>query len=194
MKPLYLYLTILTLALSSCQSLKNLSPTEFQIQEIEKNNFSTLNGQYKNVQDTVFGQIVHLPGRGLNENDKKLNDRLFLFVPKYGYNESSSVKLEFESNRKCTVIGLYNSQILFEKKLKGKFKSGYFYVRPKFYLIPFFPLYYVHRFKRIRIGKTISNDLVIDHTEKMWGFALFAGGEDKGRVTSIYKTETKNNN
>jgi hypothetical protein len=181
-------LLILTiLVLSSCKSLKNLSPQDYEIQGIDKENYSLLNGTYKNVQDTVFGEIVHMPGRGINENDLKLNDRLFLFVPEYGYYDSLDVKIDFVSKRKCVVSGLYQSDLIFSKKLRGKIKKGYFYVSPKFLIVPFFPIAYVHRFKRIRIGKTNSNNLVIDHTERMWAFALIAGALEKGRVTSIYE-------
>jgi hypothetical protein len=54
------------------------------------------------------------------------------------------------------------------------------------FLIPFFPVFYVHNFEQVRIGK-VENDIVVDHTIKMWGFSLIAGGSDSGRSTSIYK-------
>lgn len=174
------------LGLASCKPLKNLSPADYEAQEITKNNYEQLNGEYKNIQDTVFGQIIHLPGNGLNENNKTLNNRLFLMA-KYGYLDSLDIKLHFVSKRKCVLSGIYQSDVLFSKKIRGKIKKGYFYVRPKFYIVPFFPLFYIHRFKRVRITTTKTNHLVVDHTERTWGFALFAGGLDKGRVTAIYE-------
>ena len=186
MRTQFILLILSFATLISCQPLKKLSPQQYKIQEINKDNYSSLNGTYNNIQDTIFGQIVHMPGRGYSENDLKLIDRLFLIVPEYGYYDSLDVNFDFVSNRKCIISGLYQSELIFSKKLKGRVKDGYFYVRPKFYIIPLFPVAYVHRFKRVRIGKTTTNNLVIDHTERMGSFALFAGASEKGRVTSIY--------
>ena len=74
------------------------------------------------------------------------------------------------------------------KRIKGKFKNGYFYVKPKVSLIPFFPVYYVHDIERVRISK-VGDDIVVDHSVKMWGFALIAGATESGRSTSIYKSK-----
>jgi hypothetical protein len=185
--PITIFLLLLLL-FTSCQSLQKLSPDEFQNHEINNDNFSILNGTYKNVQDTVFGEIVHYPYRSRNENDKTLSERLFLFSPKGDTSKKSTIQFTFNTHRKCTVTMFNGTQTIHTKKLSGKIKNGYFYVRPKFLIIPFFPVWYEHQFKRVRITKTLDNYLVIDHTEKMWGFALVAGSKEKGRVTSLYKS------
>ena len=129
-----------------------------------------------------------MPYRGINENNRNLLDRLFIFFPDKAYENDVTVKFEFVTKRKANVSAYQHGQIFLSKRIRGRFKNGYFYVKPKIFLIPFFPVLYVHNFERVRIGK-IENDIVVDHTIKMWGFALFAGGSDSGRSTSIYKTE-----
>jgi hypothetical protein len=169
--PITIFLLLLLL-FTSCQSLQKLSPDEFQNHEINNDNFSILNGTY----------------RSRNENDKTLSERLFLFSPKGDTSKKSTIQFTFNTHRKCTVTMFNGTQTIHTKKLSGKIKNGYFYVRPKFLIIPFFPVWYEHQFKRVRITKTLDNYLVIDHTEKMWGFALVAGSKEKGRVTSLYKS------
>jgi len=173
---------------TGCQPLKNMSSNDYLIDNLQNNDFVKLNGTYKNSQDTVFGKIAHMPYRGINENNRNLLDRFFIFFPDKAYENDVTVKFEFISKRQANVCAYQNGQIFLSKKIRGKFKNGYFYVKPKIFLIPFFPILYVHNFERVRIGK-FENDIVVDHTIKMWGFALFAGGSDSGQSTSIYKTE-----
>lgn len=177
----------------ACKPLEDLSPSNRNLELIGKEDFQLLNGTYKNHQDTVFGMIRHSPYRAIEENDRSLIDRLFVFVPdKKGYYKDTSVKIEFISKRSALVKAYRNGSLLFEKKLRGKFKKGYFYVNPRAYIIPFFPLYYVHNFERVRLAKYNGN-LIVDHTKMLWGFALMAGGSDYGRSSSIYaKTEKVN--
>lgn len=96
------------------------------------------------------------------------------------------MEIKFISVKKGVVNVLQNDTVLFTKNIRGKIRNGYFYVRPKIFIIPFFPILYWHNFERVRIGK-IGDDIVIDHTLRSWGFALFAGGSDNGQSTSIYK-------
>lgn len=161
------------------------------IDQVRKDNFYKLNGTYNNLQDTAFGQIVHLPYTGMKEDNRSLLNRLFLFFPDKGaYEKDIFVKIEFTSKKKAVVSAYQHGQIFFTKNIRGRFKNGYFYLRPKVFLIPFFPVLYAHNFERTRFGK-VGNNLIVDHTIKMWGFALFAGGSDSGVSTSIYKTEKK---
>lgn len=184
---LTLFLIIISVG---CRPLKNLTPTTYQIEPIKKNEFAKLNGRYNDIQDTVFGKIEHNPGRGIDENNRRLLDRLFIFYSDKAYDKGTTVEINFISNKKATVNAYQNGTILFTKNIRGKFKKGYFYVRPKIFIIPFFPVFYWHNFERVRIGK-IGNDIVVDHTLKSWGFALFAGGSDNGLSTSIYKRWTE---
>jgi len=184
-------LTILLMTISiGCRPLKNLSPTTYSIEPIKKGEFAKLNGKYNNIQDTVFGKIEHYPGRGIDENNRMLIDRLFVFYPDKAYENGITVEIKFTSNKSATVNAYQNGTILFTKDIQGKFKNGYFYVRPKIFIIPFFPILYWHNFERVRIGK-VGNNIIVDHTLKSWGFALFAGGSDNGNSTSIYKSMEK---
>ena len=170
----------------SCKSLEDMSPPELKIEETTKLDFSELGGTYRNSIDTSFGEIEHSPQRGIQEDRLKLCDRLFLFPPDSGYNENVFIKLNFVSKNDAT-LEVYNQKgILSSKSIKGKFKNGYFYVKPRVYIIPFFPIYYIHSFERVRIGKS-KDYLVVDHTMNAWGFALFGGGSDIGRSTSLYQ-------
>jgi hypothetical protein len=173
-----------------CRPLKNLTPATYKIEPINKNEFTKLNGRYKNIQDTVFGKIEHYPGRGIDENNKGLLDRLFIFYPNNVYNKETTVEINFISNKKATISAYQNGAFLFTKTIRGKFKKNYFYVRPKVFIIPFFPVFYWHNFERVRIGK-IGNDIILDHTLNSWAFVLIAGGSDSGFSTSIYKRWTE---
>ena len=169
-----------------CRPLKNLSPTTYSIEPIKKGEFEKLNGKYHDIQDTVFGRIDHYPWRGVDENNRRLIDRLFVFYPNKAYEKEVAVEIKFVSYKRATVNAYQNGTILFTKDIHGKFKKGYFYVRPKIFIIPFFPILYWHNFERVRIGK-VGDNIIVDHTLKSWGFALFAGGSDNGLSTSIYK-------
>jgi len=180
-------LTLILLLISvGCRPLKNLSPTTYSIEPIPENELTKLDGRYSDLQDTVFGKIEHFPARGMDENNRRLLDRLFNFYPNKAYEKGTTVEIKFTSNKNATVNAYQNGTILFTKNVHGKVKKGYFYVRPKIFIIPFFPVFYWHNFEKVRIGK-IGNDIIVDHTLRSWGFALFAGGEDTGRSTSIYK-------
>jgi hypothetical protein len=183
-------LTVISIIITSgCSSLKNLSPATYQIEPIKKNEFAKINGRYKNIQDTVFGKINSYY-YGEIDSDKRLLDRLFIFFPRKGYSKEITVEINFVSNKKASVRAYQNETMLFTKSIRGKFKKGYFYVRPKIFIIPFFPVYYWHNFERARIG-IIENSIVIDHYSKSWGFALIAGGSEYGHSTVIYKRCTE---
>jgi len=170
----------------SCRPLKNLSPAAYAIEPIRKGEFAKLNGRYNDIQDAVFGKMEHYPGRGQDENNRRLIDRLFNFYPDKADENGISVELKFTSNKRAIVNAYQNGTVLFTKVIHGKFKNGYFYLRPKIFIVPFFPILYWHDFERVRIGK-IGDNIIVDHTLKSWGFALFAGGSDNGLSTSIYK-------
>lgn len=93
---------------------------------------------------------------------------------------SAYSQLHFTSNRRGSLSGYYNHPLLFSKKIRGRVKKGYFYLRTQWYILPFFPIWYVQDFQRIRISKT-EKGLVLDHRINTWGFALVAGGEEKGK-------------
>ena len=182
---LILFLILIVFLTTGCSSLTNLSSDNYSITKINKNDFNKLNGIYNNYQDTVFGEIIHNPGRAINESDRSLLDRLFISIPDEAYSRNTTVELKFISENVAILNAYKNDSLFLTKEIKGKFKEGYFYVRPKIFIIPFFPIFYWHNFERVRIGKSDKN-LIVDHTLKSWGFALVAGGSDDGLTTSIY--------
>jgi hypothetical protein len=163
-----------------------MSPKTFEIEKISSSEFSKLDGEYRNQMDSLYGRIEHSPYRGVPEDRLKLCDRLFLIPPDSGYYQNVVVRLEFISRNKANVKVRNDQGLISSKSIKGKFKNGYFYLRPKGFIIPFFPIYYHHNFERARIGKSVKG-LIVDHTINSWGFALFAGSSDFGRSTSTYK-------
>lgn len=193
MQAKYLNLIIITFLIlaCSCKPLKNHSPSKNLLDTVAKENFTALNGVYKNKQDTVFGKIRHSPHHSIADNNESLIDRLFVLVPdKRGFYETTLVDIEFISKGKARIKAYRNDTLVFSKNLKGKFKDGYFYVNPRVYIIPFFPLYYVHNFERVRIAQYNGN-LIVDHTKMLWGFAFMGGGSEYGSSTSIYSMSDK---
>jgi hypothetical protein len=182
--------------MTSCQTLTNLSTPEYEIKEINNENYHELNGQYNTTEDTVFGEITHVTHGSYTAvdkyhvNDTTLHDRLFDLIAtntKYvPFLDSLTIDVNFISSRKCIVSGHYNSKQFFKRKLKGEIKGNYFYVKPKFLLFPI-PFCYLHRMKRTRIGKTKNNDLIVDQAVHMWFWPMIMAESRKGCVTSIYK-------
>lgn len=181
-----LFFCLISFLMIGCKGLKDLSTKNVKVEKINQQNFKELNGTYSNRQDTVFGGIEHRPYRGVNEYNKTLLDRLFIFYPNETYHDSVIIKLDFISSKKARVQALKNDSIIFSRDIRGKIKRGYFYVRPRILMIPFFPVLYVHNFQRIRIGM-VNDGIIIDHTIRMWGFALFAGASENGRSSAIYQ-------
>jgi len=156
--------------------LKNLHPSTEALLEVKNENFEVLNGIYKNYQDTVFGKIRHSPYRAVEENDLSLMTRLFVLLPdNKGFYHDAVLEIEFISKRVARIKAYRNDSIFFTKNLPIKFTNEYFYVNPRAYVMPFFPLYYVRNFERVRISQYEGN-LIVDHTKILWGFALMAGG------------------
>jgi len=186
----YLIFVQIILILSGCSSLTDLSQNNYDILQLNENNYENLNGLYKNYEDTVFGKIIHSPSRGMDETKRKLLDRLFVSIPNEAYNKNIIVEFKFISKKEAIINAYQKDSLLFTKSINGKLKNGYFYVKPRVFIIPFFPIFYWHNFERVRISKS-NNNLIVDHSLKMWGFALIAGGSDNGLTTSIYLKEEK---
>jgi hypothetical protein len=182
-KLLVIFMATITIG---CGPLKNLGPSTYIIEPIEKSDYAKLNGTYLDIQDTVFGNTVQLPKRGIDVNNRRLLDRLFIFYPNGANDDGTIVNIKFCSNREAIVSAHLSGSVVFTKIIHGKFKNGYFYLRPKVLIIPFFPVFYRHNFERVRLGK-MGDDIVVDHSFLWMGFALIDGGSSHGRVTSVYK-------
>ncbi len=169
-----------------CKPLANLNPNDLYIEQLNEKNCHLINGFYSNNQDTAFGKIVHTPGKErLKDYRNKLLERFFIVLPGEVYEKGVVVQIKCLSKTKINVTALQQGNEVFTRNIRGKYKNGYFYLRPKIIFIPFFPIYYVHNFERARISKT-ANSIMIDHTIRMWGFSIFAGSGDSGNSTSMY--------
>jgi hypothetical protein len=192
-------LTILTLAATSCKPFLQVGNKNFQIENTTEDEFQKLNGTYSNSFDTTAGKINHFPYDGRNDYGRlTILWQLFQKIPETAWRDENHkminpkekwIKIEFQSKKQATISMYHNDNFVFSKNIHGKFKNGYFYLRAKVYIIPFFPLFFVYNFERTRIGKTTDDNLIIDYKVNRWGFALIAGGEDKGVASSIYKNK-----
>jgi len=193
---------ILIICLTSCSPLSKIVYTNIQNQAITNDDYTKLNGIYSNSYDTIIGGIKHFPFDGKDDYDRiTILYQLFCYnYPETAwrdeYNEMINplekwIKIEFHSKDYATISFYHNDVFVFSKRIHGEFKDGYFYVRPKVYVLPLIPLLFGYNFERARLGKTIDNNLVIDYSVNRWGFALVAGSSDKGIATTIYKNKNK---
>jgi len=182
---------------SSCKSLSEIGSKNTHILTISKDDFNKLNGTYSNSFDTTFGKVTHSPYDGRSDVERlTVLNQLFNNYPESAWRDESGkiidpkekwVKIEFNSRKIATVSMYHNDKFIFSKNIHGKFKNGYFYLRPKVYIIPFFPLIFAYCFERVRIGKTKDDYLAIDYRTNNGGFALIAGGSERGSASSIYE-------
>ncbi len=184
---------------TSCTSLSELGLQDYPKEQLSKSNYLELNGTYSSQNDTVSGKLIHLPYDGYSEQERLNNfnilHQILLSVPQSAFREEDGqriepnekwVKIEFVSKKKAIISLYHNDRFVFSKKIHGKFKNGYFYLRPKIWIIPLIPLVFGYDFERARLGKS-GDYLTIDYRINMWGFAIAAGSSEKGYASSIYK-------
>lgn len=188
---------ILTFIGSSCMPLSKVGNKGVEVVTLSKDDYKKLDGIYSNELETMVGEIIHLPYYSFQANQGlPILNQLFNNYPQSAWRDKNGeiinpkekwIKIEFQSNKSATVSMYHNEDYVFSKKIHGKFKNGYFYLRPKIYILPFLPLVFGYNFERARIGQTTDKDLIIDYTVKRWGFAIAAGSADKGATSTIYK-------
>ena len=193
----YIFLA-LVMILASCKPLSSLGIKKYPADPIRRENLSVLNGIYSNKYDTILGRLSHGPHAGFNPMaNTSAVTQLFWSVPEAYYRngngdeirpEDKWVKLEFSTKKKAFVSLYEKETLLFSKKIHGKLKNNFFYLRPKAFVLPFVPLLFGYNFERARIGKSGDN-LIIDYSINRWGFALVAGSSDRGYTSSVYKNK-----
>lgn len=197
-----IFVFAILIIMTGCKPLSKIANNNIQTKVITNNDYEKLNGIYSNSYDTIFGGVEHSPSDG--QNDYQRLTILYQFFS-YNYPETAwrdennqminpnekYIKIEFQSKKQATISMFHNDKFVFSKRIHGKFKNGYFYLRPKAYVLPFIPLIFGYNFERARLGKAIDNNLVIDYKLNRWGFALVAGSADKGVATTIYKNRDK---
>lgn len=190
-------LAFFIIGVTGCRPLSKIENNNIQTEILSNNNFSELNGMYSNSSDTSFSNINHFPGDGLSDYQRlTILGQLFQNYPKTAWNDENNqminpeekwIKIEFKSKKEATISMYHNDLFVFSKRIHGKLKHGYFYLRPKIYAIPLIPLIFGYNFERARLGKTLDDNLVLDYTVNKWGFALVSGSASKGVAKSIYK-------
>jgi hypothetical protein len=156
--------------------------------------FKELNGVYSDGYEIIAGRVFHGPYDG-----RKDEDRITLLTQLVPLNEVyrkvnwagiskkyRSVEVNIISDRRAIISAYDSGEFIFARPVRGKFRNGYFCLRPKFYILPFIPVLFGYYSKRTRIGKC-GNDLVVDHRLKYWGFALVAGSSERTVISSTYK-------
>jgi len=190
---------IISVVAIGCKPISKVGINNIHVKTIKGSNFKELNGIYSNRFDTVAGKIIHYPYDAVNDTQRvSILSQLFLRFPETAWRDENGkminpkekwIKIEFQSKNKA-IISMYNKdKFVFAKQIHGKFKNGYFYLRPKVVVIPLIPLIFGYSFQRARIGKTNDDNLIIDCTLNRWWFALFAGFADKWFASSIYKSK-----
>ncbi len=165
---------------SSCATLKFPKTNDAII--ISKENRTQINGDYhNNVLDTSTTKWLKTLTlwKIINPEEKTIDSSKAVLY------SNAKVHLQFE-NDKTLLVKLYNADtILAEKKYKGKFKDGFFLVKRK---VKYFGLPFIYmRFSqyRCRIGKDISNHLIVDKAEERFGWIfIFSAGTN---YTNSYK-------
>ncbi len=176
----FLKISMLTIG---CATIKHDS---FQtIDKLEKSDFRELNGLYSNNPIDGNGKIL----RSLYNGEYQAKS-FWTNLEQYQTGSTSdwrnqTVKVEFLTSEKA-IFRLYQGNSLIDKrKVKGKFKDGYFYARPFFVVMPLVPVLFGHNTHRMRIGKADDN-LVVDYKWNIWMFFLIAGQSEKGQSSLIF--------
>lgn len=188
-------LLFVLISLAGCKSFSNLAATNCPADSMKLQSFKDLNGVYSNVSDTLHGTYRRAPYTGQQgPNTISILDHLYINVPEEAYRTNSGISIpkeelyvdmKFISEKRLIVAAYQNDRFIFSKVIKGKYRNGYFYLRPKNFVIPFVPLAFGYYFKKVRIGQC-GQRLVMDYRLNNWGFFLVAGSSDKISTTSLY--------
>lgn len=187
----------MSIVLTGCKSLSKIANSNIEAQAITTDNYQKLNGTYSNSHDTIFGSIEYSTYYGINDYRRiTILEQLFYNYPESAWRDENEqiinpnekwIKIDFQSKKRAIISMYQNDKFLFSKIIHGKIKNGYFYLRPKSYVLPFVPLLFGYNFERARLGITGENNLIIDYSVNQWGVFFITGGYEKGSATSIFK-------
>jgi hypothetical protein len=155
------------------------------VDKLEKTDFNKLNGRYSNNPSDGNGNIL----RSQYNGEYQLKS-FWTSLDQYQIGSASdwsnqTVEIEFVTAEKA-IFRLYQGDSLIDKRrVRGKFKDGYFYARPFFVVMPLVPVLFGHNTHRMRIGKADDN-LVVDYKWNIWMFFLIAGQSEKGQSSLIF--------
>jgi len=178
-----LLLVVLTGAmLTSCAVIKD--TPQSNLVSLKKADFKKLNGEFVNYPTDAAGNF---------EKDYMSKDfspmAFWTQVKGERWNEhnaeSQKITLEFRSPRRGVVKLWENDSLIKQRKIRGRIRHGYFYRRPGFVVVPFFPLVFGYHTYQYRIGLT-PDALVVDARWNYWIFIIAAGGYSRGNSHSIF--------
>lgn len=179
------------LAFCGCKTLADISSERAMPEHLNKSDFKNLNGYYSNSSTEVVGKRGLYPGGRWKPVEKSnLLPLLYKRLPAGEVREADTVtrekvQIHFNSPR-MAVVSLYrNDSLAYSIRIKGRFKEGFFYLRPKNYAVPFFPVWFGYNAERARMGMA-GHGLLIDYRLSMWGFALFGGTDTRVEISSVF--------
>jgi hypothetical protein len=139
-------LLLISMAINGCTTFRPIQGRE--LIAVSKKNYSNLNGIYCNQPtDSVMAMFL--------SSHLKLKDRKLANLENY------DVKIRFINPRKAEVDLYYGDSPQMQSVVRGRFKDGYFYLRQRYILIPFFPIMFYSSNEKHRIGLA-KDSLFID--------------------------------
>lgn len=146
------------------------------LERLNETSISRLDGLYENISTEAHETFT-----------SSLWDRLFTYNNKQLADwENHSIKIEAVNSNKILFSLVEHGQVIEKKIIKGKIEDGYFYRRPSFILMPFFPLIYGYNTSRSRFGLE-GNKLVVDDRINIWMGLLIMGKSEKSTTSLKYK-------
>ncbi len=155
------------------------------VDKLEKTDFKKLNGKYSNNPSDGNGKIL----RSQYNGEYRLKS-FWANIDQYQIGTSSewdsqTVEVEFLTSERALFKLYQGDSLIGKRKLRGKFKDGYFYTRPFLVIMPLVPVLFGHNTHRLRIGKA-DDALVLDYKWNIWMFFLIAGQSEKGQSSLVF--------
>lgn len=180
-----------------CKPLARIGNEGLETEMISKDNFEELNGIYSNQSDTVIGRIKEDYKVRTTDLETTILDELLWMVPETAYRgedgeaikaEETWTSIEFYSKKRANIRLYHNDKVVCAKKIRGRFKNGYFYLRPKILILPLIPLFFGYSFERTRIGKS-GDYLIIDSSGNTWMIAFISGAMNRGHTSASFEKQ-----
>lgn len=181
------FLLLVLLPIISCSPIKEIERTDRIY--IDEQNMQLLAGIYESM--PVRAEETNHLSKPISVTDK--SERNFLFdrfrlTPTKSYADSAAkyvVELEPLNARTIQLSLMEGTEIIKTKKLKGRYRDGYFYSRRQLIVVPFIPVLFGYRVQRQRIGLE-AGKLVVDLRQKIWVSFLVAGRAENSQQEAKY--------
>jgi hypothetical protein len=175
---------LFALCLISCKSLENLSFSKLPMDPLCCSNINLLNGTYFNNPDSFSDKVFISEPPSIQ--DIGLFNKMLFRKFNLGNVANQKINICFLSKNKINLTLSEQDTTVVSWTINGKFKSGYFYGRQKYVVIPFIPLLWGYRFQRFRIGSS-GEYLILNFRTNQWAAGPFFGYSENGTFSAIYK-------